>query len=149
MVIKPIKTESDYERALRRVEALWDSPKASAESDELDVLATLIEAYEREHYPIDPPDPIEAIKFRLEQDGKDSRALIGVIGGRTRVYEVLKRRRPLSLNMIRDLHKTFGIPAEVLIRPARSRNRAGSRRTRTRPSSSTAPHPKRRTRATS
>ena len=84
MDIKPIKREVDYERALRRVEELWDSPEGSAESDELDILTTLIEAYEREHYPIDLPDPIEAIKFRLEQTGKDSSALIGVIGQRTR-----------------------------------------------------------------
>ena len=100
MDIKPIKREVDYERALRRVEELWDSPEGSAESDELDILTTLIEAYEREHYPIDLPDPIEAIKFRLEQTGKDSRALIGVIGQQTRVYEVLRGKRPLSLKMI-------------------------------------------------
>src|ERR1700758_3044426 len=119
MAIKPIKTEADYELALRRVEKLWDSPKGSAESDELDILTTLIEAYEREHYPIDLPDPIEAIKFRLEQTGKDSRALIGIIGQRTRVYEVMKGKRPLSLNMIRKLHEKLEIPAEVLIQPAR------------------------------
>lgn len=147
MAIKPIKTESDYERALRRVEVLWDSPKGSAESDELDVLTTLIEAYERDHYPMDPPDPIEAINFRLEQSGKDSRSLIGVIGGRTRVYEVMKRKRPLSLNMIRNLHNKFGVPAEVLIRPARKRNLVTTRRRRTRLHPSAAPHPKPRTRA--
>ena len=98
---------------------MWDSPEGSAESDELDILTTLIEAYEREHYPIDLPDPIEAIKFRLEQTGKDSRALIGIIGQRTRVYEVMKGKRPLSLNMIRKLHEKLEIPAEVLIQPAR------------------------------
>lgn len=117
MAIKPIRSEADYERALRRVEALWHSREGSAESDELDVLATLIEVYEREHYPIDVPNPIEAIKFRLEQSGKDSRALIGVIGSRTRVYEVMSGKRPLSLNMIRRLHKKFHIPSDVLIRP--------------------------------
>ena len=85
MDIKPIREEADYERALRRVEELWDSPEGSVESDELDILTTLIEAYEREHYPVDLPDPVEAIKFRLEQQGKDSRALIGVIGQRTRI----------------------------------------------------------------
>ena len=104
MEIKPIKEEVDYERALRRVEELWASSKGSPESDELDVLVTLIEAYEKEHYPIDFPDPIEAIKFRLEQKGKDLRSLIGVIGQRTRVYEVMRGDRPLSLNMIRSLH---------------------------------------------
>src|SRR6266571_2374527 len=119
MDIKPIRGEADYERALRRVEQLWDSPEGSAESDELDILTTLIEAYEREHYPIDLPDPIEAIKFRLEQKGKDSRALIGVIGQRTRVYEVMRGKRPLSLNMIRNLHEKLHIPAEVLIQSAR------------------------------
>ncbi len=77
MDIKPIRGEADHERALRRVEELWNAPEGSAEGDELDILATLIEAYEREQYPIELPDPIEAIKFRLEQQGKDSRALIG------------------------------------------------------------------------
>src|SRR5580693_4972257 len=127
MAIKPIRSDADYERALRRVEALWDSREGSAESDELDILATLIEAYEREHYPIDLPSPIEAIEFRLEQQGKDNRALIGVIGQRTRVYEVMQGKRPLSLNMIRNLHQKFDIPAEVLIRPAR-RSRTAARR---------------------
>src|SRR5579864_3660468 len=119
MNIKPIKNERDYEQALRRVESLWKSPEGSAENDELDVLATLIEAYEREHFPIDLPDPVEAIKFRLEQEGKDSRALIGVIGQRTRVYEVMRGKRPLSLNRIRNLHEKLEIPADVLIQPAR------------------------------
>jgi HTH-type transcriptional regulator/antitoxin HigA len=109
------------------VESLWTSPEGSAESDELDVLATLIEAYEREHYPMDLPDPVEAIKFRLEQEGKDSRALIGVIGQRTRVYEVLRGKRTLSLNMIRQLHEKFGIPANVLIQPVRNRRKSPGR----------------------
>jgi|SRR5205085_9333636 len=125
MDIKPIKREADYERALRRVEELWDSREGSPESDELEILTTLIEAYEREHYPIDLPDPIEAIKFRLEQMGKDSRALIGVIGQRTRVYEVMHGKRPLSLNMIRTLHEKLDIPAEVLIQLARGGRRVG------------------------
>src|SRR5216684_4728776 len=119
MEIKPIKNERDYEQALRRVQSLWKSPEGSPEGDELDVLATLIEAYEREHYPMELPDPVEAIKFRLEQEGKDSRALIGVIGQRTRVYEVMHGKRPLSLNMIRNLHEKLDIPAEVLIQSAR------------------------------
>lgn len=123
MDIKPIRDEAGHEGALRRVEELWDSPEGSAGSDELDVLTTLIEAYEHEHYPIDLPNPIEAIKFRLEQTGKDTRTLIGVIGQRTRVYEVMRGTRPLSLNMIRRLHEKFDIPAEVLIQPTRrSRN---------------------------
>jgi len=129
MDIKPIKSERDHEQALQRVESLWKSPEGSAESDELDVLATLIEAYEREHYPIDLPDPVEAIKFRLEQEGKDSRALIGVIGQRTRVYDVLRGKRSLSLNMIRELHDKFGIPANVLIQPGRKRRKTAGRGT--------------------
>jgi HTH-type transcriptional regulator/antitoxin HigA len=117
MDIKPIRNERDYQRALRRVESLWDSPKGSAGSDEMDVLATLIDAYEREHYPVDTPDAVAAIEFRLEQQGKDARALVGVIGGRSRVHEVLRRKRPLSIQMIRALHTKFGIPANVLIQP--------------------------------
>jgi|SRR5579859_123658 len=115
MEIKPIRNGRDYECALRRVEALWDAATGSKEYDELGVLATLVEAYEREHFPIDMPDPIEAIKFRLEQQGADTADLVGVIGGRTRVYEVLRGKRALSLNMIRNLHAKFGIPADVLI----------------------------------
>ncbi len=129
MDIKPIRTDADYERALCRVEELWDSAEGSTGSDELDILTTLIEAYEREHYPIDLPNPIEAIKFRLEQAGKDSRALIGIIGQRTRVYEVMRGKRPLSLNMIRSLHDKLNIPADVLIQPApRYRGVAAPRR---------------------
>jgi len=123
MNIKPIRKVRDYRQALQRLEALWDSAAHSAESDELDILATLIDAYERDHFPIDLPDPVEAVRFRLEQQGQDSRALIGVIGQRTRVYEVMQGKRPLSLNMIRRLHKQFGIPAEVLIQPARRSRR--------------------------
>jgi HTH-type transcriptional regulator/antitoxin HigA len=119
MEAKPIRSESDYEQALRRVEELWGAPSGGREGDELEVLVTLVEAYEREHYPIDLPDPVEAIKFRLEQAGKDVRALIGIIGQRTRVYEVMRGDRPLSLNMIRKLHQELRIPAEVLIQPSR------------------------------
>jgi HTH-type transcriptional regulator/antitoxin HigA len=137
MDIKPIKNERDYEKALRRAESLWKSPEGSAESDELDILATLIEAYENEHYPSDMPDPVEAIKFRLEQEGKDSRALIGVIGGRTRVYEVLRGKRSLSLSMIRELHDKFGIPANVLIQPGRKRGKSTGRHTSRRLGSAT------------
>jgi HTH-type transcriptional regulator/antitoxin HigA len=105
MNVKPIRKEGDYDAALERIEQLWDSPRGSRGHDELDVLTTLVEAYEEEHYPMDPQDPIEAIKFRLEQEGKDYSALIGVIGQRTRVYEVMRRARPLSLRMIRNLHR--------------------------------------------
>lgn len=104
---------------------MWNSPEGSLASDELDVLVILVEAYEREHYPIDLPDPIEAIRFRLEQKGKDYRALIGIIGQRARVYEVMRGDRPLSLRMIRNLHRRLGIPAEVLIQPARRARKTG------------------------
>jgi HTH-type transcriptional regulator/antitoxin HigA len=123
MEIKPIRTELDYERTLREVERLMNAKAGSTEEDRLDVLAMLVEAYESEHFPIDPPDPIEAIRFRLEQQGLDPSALVGVIGGRSRVYEVMHRKRALSLEMIRRLHERFGIPAEVLIRPVRAARR--------------------------
>ena len=121
MEIKPIRNKLDYERTLREVERLMESKPGTAEEDRLDVLATLVEAYESKHFPIDPPDPIEAIRFRLEQHGLDTRALVGVIGGRGRVYEVMQGKRALSLEMIRRLHERFGIPAEVLIRPVGAR----------------------------
>jgi len=90
------------------------------------VLVTLVEVYEREHFPVDLPDPVEAIKFRLEQQGKDYRALIGIIGQRTRVYEVMRRDRPLSLAMIRNLNAQLQIPAEVLIHPGKLRRKRAS-----------------------
>lgn len=124
MEIKPIRTRADYERTLREIECLWGASEGTPAGDRLDVLATLAEAYEQKHFPIDPPDPIEAIRFRLEQQGLDSQALVGVIGGRSRVYEVMQRKRALSLEMIRRLHQRFGIPAEVLIRPSGRRRAA-------------------------
>jgi HTH-type transcriptional regulator/antitoxin HigA len=130
MEINPVRTESDYTAAMRRIEALWGAPLGTRKGDALEVLVTLAESYERHHYPIDLPDPVEAIKFRLEQEGKDYRALIGVIGQRTRVYEVMRRARPLSLNMIRKLHSQLEIPAEVLIQPARKPTRRTARASR-------------------
>jgi HTH-type transcriptional regulator/antitoxin HigA len=123
MEIKPIRNDADHAAALREIERLWDAKEGTPEGDRLDVLATLVEAYEDKHFPIDAPDPIEAIKFRLEQQGLDHRALVGVIGGRSRVYEVMHRKRRLSLDMIRRLNERFGIPAEVLIRPIRAQRR--------------------------
>jgi HTH-type transcriptional regulator / antitoxin HigA len=123
MHVKPIKTEADYEAALREVERLWGAAEGTSNGDRLDVLATLIEAYEEARFPIDMPDPIDAIKFRLEQRGQDRKALLGVVGDRTRVYEVLRRDRALSLAMIRRLNEQLGIPAEVLIRPVRIRKK--------------------------
>jgi len=127
MEIKPIRSEAGHEAALRRIEALWGAPAGTAAGDELEVLTTLVEAYEREEFPVDLPDPIEAIRFRLEQEGKDYRALIGVIGQRTRVYEVMRGDRSLSLNMIRNLHRKLRIPAEVLIQ-MKSKRKARRRR---------------------
>ena len=123
MQVKPIRNEQDYVEALRRIEALWGAPQGTEDGDLLDVLVTLIEVYERERFPIDLPDPIEAIKFRLEQQGKDYRALVGIIGQRTRVYEVMRRDRPLSLAMIRSLNTKLRIPAEVLIHPGKLRRK--------------------------
>jgi HTH-type transcriptional regulator / antitoxin HigA len=122
--LKPIRTEADYEAALVEVERLWGAPSGTPDGDRLDVLATLIDAHESERFPMDPPDPIDAIRFRMEQQGLTRKDLEGVIGTRTRVAEVLNRRRGLSINMIRRLHARLGISADVLIRPPRSR-RAG------------------------
>lgn len=122
--LKPIRTEADYEAALEEIERLWGARSRTPEGDRLDVLATLIDAYEGEHYPIDPPDPIEAIKFRMEQQGLTRKDLEGVLGSRTRVAEVLNRQRGLSINMIRRLHEKLGISAEVLIRPTRTKRAA-------------------------
>ena len=123
MQLKPIKTEADHSAALREVERLWGAEEGTPNGDRLDVLTTLVEAYEEAHFPIDMPDPIEAIKFRLEQQGEDKKVLVGIIGNRTRVYEVLRGDRPLSLAMIRRLNQQFRIPAEVLIRPVRMRKK--------------------------
>lgn len=117
--IKPIRNDKDYEAALAEVERLWGAKSRTPRGDRLDVLATLIEAYEDQRFPMDPPDPIEAIKFRMEQQGLTRRDLEDLIGTRTRIAEVLARKRGLSIAMIRRLHDKLGIPAEVLIRPSR------------------------------
>jgi HTH-type transcriptional regulator/antitoxin HigA len=117
MKVKPIRNDSDHEAALKEIERLWGADEGTSEGDRLEVLATLVDAYEDRRYPIDMPDAIQAIQFRIEQEGKDARALVGVIGSRSRVFEVMRGQRPLSLNMIRALHQRFGIPAEVLIQP--------------------------------
>lgn len=118
-VIKPIRSEGDYEAALAEVERLWGAKSGTPKGDRLDVLATLIDAYEAEHHPMDPPDPVEAIKFRMEQQGLTRRDLEEIIGSRTRIAEVLNRKRGLSIAMIRRLHEQLGISADVLIRPSR------------------------------
>jgi HTH-type transcriptional regulator / antitoxin HigA len=117
--LKPIRSERDYEHALAEVEELWGAKAGTPKGDRLDILATLIEAYETEHYPMDPPDPIEAIKFRMEQQGLTRKDLEEILGTRTRVSEVLNRKRGLSINMIRALHDKLGISAEILIRSIR------------------------------
>ena len=119
--IKPIRTKRDYDAALKEVERLWGAKSGTPEGDRLDVLATLLDAYETEHYPMDPPDPIEAIKFRMEQQGLTRRDLEEIIGTRTRIAEVLNRKRGLSITMIRRLHERLGISADVLIRPSRKK----------------------------
>ena len=124
MHLKPIKTDTDHEAALKEIERLWDAEEGTADGDRLEILTTLVEAYEEANFPMDLPDPIEAIKFRLEQQGEDKKALIGIIGNRTRVYEVLRGDRALSLTMIRQLNHHLRIPAEVLIRPVRPRKRS-------------------------
>lgn len=116
MEIRPIKTEADYEATLKEIEGLMSAEADSPQGDRLDVLVTLVEAYEREHYPIGFPDPVEAIKFRMEQQGLSVEDLVPVIGRKNRVYEVLARKRPLTLRMIEGLHETFSIPAESLLK---------------------------------
>jgi HTH-type transcriptional regulator/antitoxin HigA len=117
--VRPIRSKKDHEAALKEVERLWGAKLGTPEGDRLDVLATLIDVYETTHHPMDPPDPVEAIKFRMEQQGLTRKDLEPLIGTRTRVAEILNRRRSLSIDMIRRLHKTLGISADVLIRPSR------------------------------
>ena len=117
--VRPIRSPADYKAALAEVERLWGANLGTSDGDRLDILATLIDVYEADHYPMDPPDPIEAIKFRMEQRGLTRRDLEGIIGTRTRIAEVLNRKRGLSIEMIRRLHDSLGISAEVLIRPTR------------------------------
>ncbi len=118
--LKPIRTRADHKNALAEVERLWGAKSGTPKGDRLDVLATLIDAYETRHYPMDPPDPIEAIQFRMEQQGLSRKDLEPMIGTRARVAEVMNRRRSLSIDMIRRLHDQLGISAEVLIRPTRA-----------------------------
>jgi len=116
MEIEPIKTQRNYRRVLKEIEGLMIAKRNTTEGDRLDVLVTLVEAWERKHYPLDLPDPAEAIKYHMEQNGLQPRDLIPFIGSRNRVHEVLNRRRPLTLKMIWHLHQGLGIPAESLIK---------------------------------
>lgn len=123
--LKPIRSEADYDEALAQVETLWGAKAGTPEGDRLDILATLIDAYEAKTCPMDPPDPVEAIRFRMEQQGLTRKDLEPMIGPRNRVADILNRKRSLSIDMIRQLHARLGISAEVLIRPSRANSRGG------------------------
>lgn len=115
MTVKPIKTKKDYQAAMSRLEAIFDAQPGTPEGDELEVLGILIDKYEQEHYPIAYPDPIEAIKFRMEQLGYTQSDLAKVVGLKSRASEILNKKRKLTLEMIRQIHQTLGIPTNVLI----------------------------------
>jgi HTH-type transcriptional regulator/antitoxin HigA len=115
MTLKPIKTKKDYQDALVRLDEIFDAKPGSAEGDELEILGILIDTYEKVHYPIDFPDPIEAIKFRMEQLGYSQSDLATIIGLKSRASEILNKKRKLTLDMIRNLHDALNIPTDVLI----------------------------------
>lgn len=117
MDIRPIRTKADYRRTLKEIETLMDAAPSTTKGERLDILVALVEAYERKHYALDLPDPVEAIRFRMEQLGLTPKDLEPMIGRRNRVYEVLNRKRPLTMKMAWRLHRDLGIPAECLIRP--------------------------------
>ena len=119
MDIKPIKTKADYQAALKEIETLMDAKSRTPKGDRLEVLVTLVEVYEAKHYPLDLPDPVEAIKYAMESKGLTVKDLEPMIGRSNRVYEILNRKRPLTLKMIQELHRQLGIPAESLVRPAK------------------------------
>ena len=114
MNIKPIKNEQDYQSALNKIDSLMDAKPASQEMDELEILTTLVEAYEELHYKIEAPDPIEAIKFRMEQESLKQKDLIPMIGSKSRVSEILNKKRKLTIDMIRNLHTQLKIPIDSL-----------------------------------
>jgi HTH-type transcriptional regulator/antitoxin HigA len=124
MNIKPVRTKADHRAALKEIESLMNARANTPEGERLDVLVTLVEAYERKHVPMDMPDPVEAIKFAMEQRGLTVKDLESMIGRTNRIYEVLNRKRPLTLKMIWRLHQGLGIPAECLIRPSDERQAA-------------------------
>lgn len=117
MNLKPVKNEADYDAALQEIERLWDVAPGTPESDVLEILVTLVEAYEKEHYDLPPPDPIAAIEYFMESRGWTRKDLQPYIGGRGRVSEILSRKRPLTLAMIRKLEQATGIPASILVQP--------------------------------
>ncbi|MCC7048585.1 MAG: transcriptional regulator [Alphaproteobacteria bacterium] len=126
MRLRPLRNESDYDAALAAVERLWNAPKGSPAADRLDLLVTLIEAYEARHWAIDPPDPIDAIAFAMDRKGISRKDLEPFIGSRARVADILNRRRRLTMDMARRLHRGLGIPAEVLLRPTKLKRRVGT-----------------------
>jgi len=131
MKVAPIRTEADYDAALAEIERLMDADAGTPDGDRLDVLVTLVEAYEARHWAIDPPDPIEAIKLRLEQRGLSRRYLEKILGSSGRVSEIMNRKRPLSLDMMRRLHRDLDIPAaSFLRRPKRTRSFRGAAKRR-------------------
>jgi HTH-type transcriptional regulator/antitoxin HigA len=115
MEIKPIKTEKDYERSLKRLELIFDANPNSTEGDEAEILSMLIDNYENKYYPIESPDPIEAIKIRMEEMNLKQKDLVGVIGGKSRVSEILNKKKKLTVEMIRELEKILHISASVLV----------------------------------
>ncbi|HEX3675242.1 MAG TPA: helix-turn-helix domain-containing protein [Rhizomicrobium sp.] len=117
MDLHPIRSEKDHNSALREIERLWGAKQRTPEGDRLEILLTLVDAYEEQHWPIAPSDPIEAIRFRMEQAGHTQAELASLLGSQSRASEILKRKRPLTLQMIWKLHEAWGIPAEILIRP--------------------------------
>ncbi|MBN3943133.1 MULTISPECIES: helix-turn-helix domain-containing protein [unclassified Nostoc] len=117
MELRPIRTQADYQEALREIELLFDAVPNTPECDRLDVLSTLVEAYEKAHFPIEKPDPIEAIQYYMDTRGWSRRDLESCLGSRARVSEILSRKRSLTLEMIRKLNQELGIPAEILIQP--------------------------------
>lgn len=124
MDIKPIRTKADYRTALREVERLWEAEPGTPDGDRVEILVTLIEAYEAKHHPIEAPDPIAAVEFMMEQKGLSRRDLEPVFGSRARVSEVLTKRRPLTLPMIRQLSSLLDIPADILVQPYKTRKAA-------------------------
>ena len=115
MEIRPIKTEEDYNTSIRRIEVLWGAKKDTPQGDELDLLVTLVESYEMKHYPIAPPDPVDAIKFRMEQMDMTKADMVQYIGSQSRVSEILNGKRKLTLGMIKSLYKGLRIPADILL----------------------------------
>jgi HTH-type transcriptional regulator/antitoxin HigA len=115
MNIKPIHTKKDYEQALKRIEKIWGAKSGTPQGDELDILATLVDKYEEEHFPIEAADPIEALKYLMEEKGIERKDLVKVIGDKSKVSAILSRKRSLSKRMIKALHESFGIPYEILM----------------------------------